>query len=70
MEVINGWEIQRDGRGFWACGMVGALRVGPFPRKSEAQNFARITPIINDEMPKPPKPQKTARRDEPNDDGE
>ena len=65
MEVINGWAIDRDGRGFWA--VHAEVRQGPYPRRSEAQDFARKTPIIVYEIPKP---RKTLRRDEPNDDGE
>ena len=43
MEVINGWEIQRDGAGFWA--VAGTVRLGPYPRKSEAQGLASATPV-------------------------
>jgi hypothetical protein len=63
MEVINGWTIERDGRGFWA--VAGTIRSGPYPRKSEAQAAA-----MNTLAPPPPKPLKIVRRDEPNADGE
>ena len=63
MEVINGWTIDRDGKGWWISG--GTVRSGPFPRKSEAQAAAQYSP-----SPPPPKPLKIVRRDEPNDDGE
>ena len=51
MEVINGWEIQRDAGGFWAVST--SVRQGPYGRKSQAQDFARLTPIA----PEPTKSQ-------------
>jgi len=39
MQVVNGWTIERDERGFWATG--GTLRVGPFERPELAREHAR-----------------------------
>ena len=54
MDVINGWTINRDAKGFWL--VAGAVRDGPYPRKYEAQNAARGTPAP------PPKPVVKPRR--------
>ena len=60
MEVINGWEIHRDGRGFWA--VAGTLRIGPYPRKSQVQDFAAANTA--------PKPAPVSKRKMSTEDGE
>ena len=48
MQVVNGWLIERDGRGFWA--MAGGMRIGPFERPQDARTYAYTYPA-----PKPPR---------------
>ncbi len=47
MMVTNGWEIERDERGFWA--VSGSARIGPYATPDGARGVAVITP-----MPKKP----------------
>lgn len=53
--VVNGWEIVRDERGFWAT--AGTVRLGPYPRPDAARYYAA--------QQTPPKTPATQRKSAP-----
>ena len=53
------WTITRDERGFWC--EAGAVRVGPYPRKNMAQDFAARN--IAPRPPEPPRPRRKVDED-------
>lgn len=58
--VVNGWEIVRDERGFWAT--AGTVRLGPYPRPDAARYYAALQTPPKTQKPIPSRESDTAER--------